>query len=75
MRNCFKTNLAGFEIRLDQSGPDNFRVTYGKQVDSGLSYTRAASTLGESIMHALTCEGELDNRTIGEALREYRKRG
>jgi hypothetical protein len=32
-----------------------------------LDYCRAAAKLGESIMHAIACEGKLDNRTKTEA--------
>jgi hypothetical protein len=38
-----------------------FTVTYGKQVTRGLTYKQAADELGSSIMHALACNGMVDN--------------
>lgn len=66
MPECYKTNLAGFDIVLSQRGKDNFTVTYGRQVDRGLTYGQACGKLGQAIMHALACEGKLDNRERGE---------
>lgn len=57
---CFETNLAGFPILLTQQGTNKFTVQYGEQTDSNLSYSRACSELGASIMHALACEGKLN---------------
>lgn len=65
-RECFKTNIAGFDIRLVQTGRDCFRVHYGEQVYKG-DYESAASKLGAAILHALACEGRLDNRKRGAA--------
>lgn len=53
-------------VKLEQRGKDNFRVTYGKQVDDYLCYTDACAKLGQAILHHLACEGRLDNRTKGE---------
>lgn len=53
-------------VKLYQTGIDCFTVTYGKQVKSGLTYNDAACELGDCIMHALACNGKLDNREIGE---------
>ncbi len=67
MRTCFElTRGFSFPIKLEQRGKDDFRVTYGKQVRDRLCYADAASELGASIMHALACEGNLDNREKGE---------
>ncbi len=55
-----ETEIA-FGIRLFQTGKNKFTVEYGKQVDSGLSYSQAAMELGRSIMHALACDSKLDN--------------
>lgn len=60
-RTCFKTVIAGFEIALVCFDGDCFTVGYGKQIERGLIYPAAAKALGESIMHALQCEGKLDN--------------
>lgn len=32
-----------------------FRVTYGKEVHDGLTYTKAAAEFGLCLMHALAC--------------------
>lgn len=66
MKTCYQTILGGFSINLEQRGRDKFRVTYGKQIDDNLTYARAAEELGQSIMHALACEGALDHRGRGE---------
>jgi hypothetical protein len=63
---CYTTELAGFTIELRQRGKDNFTVQYGKQVKSDLNYGQAARELGAAMMHALACEGKLDNREKGE---------
>jgi len=63
---CFKLDEAAFTIKLYQYGKDNFEVIYGLQVDSGLTYGRAAAKLGAAIMHSLACEQKLDNREKGE---------
>lgn len=52
---------------LYQTGFDKFAVRYGLQLKEGLSYAEAAAELGACIMHALACEGRLDNRTKAEA--------
>lgn len=58
---------AGFGISLEQRGVDNFTVRYGLQADEGLDYASAAAKLGQAFMHALACEGRIDNRTKAEA--------
>jgi hypothetical protein len=63
---CYAINGLAFPIKLEQSGIDRFYVTYGMQVKGPLAYAAAASELGANIMHALACEGRLDNREIGE---------
>lgn len=59
---AFAINIADFDITLHQNGSDSFRVSYGAQVSRGLSYADAARELGESIMHALACEGRIEGR-------------
>jgi len=49
-------------IQLRQSGPDNFAVQYGKQIDERLTYDAACTALGAAIMHSLACEDAIDNR-------------
>lgn len=66
MKNCISLSNFVYPIKLDQRGRDNFRVTYGAQIDSNLTYSEAAAKLGQAIMHALACDGALDNRSKGE---------
>lgn len=55
--------VAGYGIALKQHGRDSFSVLYGKQIDGpGLKYADAAAKLGQAFMHALACEGKIDNR-------------
>lgn len=61
MKTVFKLETLAFTITLEQQSPKHFRVTYGKQVKSGLAYREAATDLGCCIMHALACDGKLDN--------------
>lgn len=63
MKTIYETTDLGTTIKLEQMGVDAFRVTYGLQVKSRLTYEQAAHELGECIFHALACEGKLDNRT------------
>ena len=65
MKTCVRL-IIDSPITLQQAGRDNFRVTYGQQVRSGLTYSEAAGELGASVMHALACVGKLDNREKGE---------
>lgn len=52
--------IGGTPIRLYQLGPD-FAVQYGQQLDHGLDYAEAAAKLGQAMMHALACEGRIDD--------------
>ena len=61
MRTCYKTTVAGYSIEMVQLANRRFRVIYGKQIRTGLDYSQAAAELGACIMHALACEGKLDN--------------
>ena len=58
---CWKYDDLAFPIELWQTGPNEFKVVYGSQSGNGLTYEKAASELGCAIMHALACEGKLDN--------------
>ena len=51
-------------IRLTQEGINSFTVTYGVQIEPGLSYSRAAERLGAVIMHDAACEYCLNNNDI-----------
>lgn len=37
-----------------------FRVQYGQQIRSGLTYTQAAHEFGECVLHAAACAGFTD---------------
>jgi len=63
---CITLPDLAWPVTLEQTGIDRFTVTYGKQVKSGLRYGQAATELGACIMHALACDGKLDNREKGE---------
>jgi hypothetical protein len=58
---CDERDDLAFKVALLQLGPDNFTVVYGKQVKPGLTYAKAAYEYGCAVMHALACEGKLDN--------------
>lgn len=62
---CLK--LDEFDIELTQTGFDRFEVRYFKQIKGGLNYSQAASEFGGCVMHALACDGRLENRTAAEA--------
>ena len=64
MKTLFETKIAGFDIKLTRSAPRgraNFAVSYGQQFNCHLTYEEAAKELGQCIMHALTCEGKIDD--------------
>lgn len=62
-KECYRLDYEGFGIWLFQnrSRVGSFSVQYGKQLDTGLSYAEACTELGAAIMHALACNGRLDN--------------
>jgi len=60
---CYNTTIAGFDIELRQLRRNSFTVVYGIQIREHLDYTAAATELGAAIMHALSCEAKLDNRS------------
>ena len=66
MRTCHTVDIGGLPIQLIQTGKDSFTVVYFKQVKKRLTYQQAACEYGACIMHALACEGKLDNRMKGE---------
>lgn len=61
MKEVFKIEIAGCGIVLQQKDHDNFTVQYGAEVKSNLDYYQAAKSMGFCIMHALSCEGKLDD--------------
>ncbi len=61
MQEVFKIEIAGYDIVLLQNEPDNFMVQYGAEVKSNLDYSQAAKSIGFCMMHALSCDGKLDD--------------
>lgn len=62
MRKVFELTEIPFGVTVEQRGKNgSFRVTYGKQVKSNLSYADAAREFGECVFHALACDGKLGN--------------
>jgi len=61
---CFKTTIAGFDIRLLQSRQRGrrFTVTYGAEVTESLTYSDAAAILGGSIIHALALDDKVNTQ-------------
>lgn len=60
---CYEHADLGFALKLEQAQNKAglFTVTYGKQVTRDLTYSEAAAEYGSCLMHALACEGRLDN--------------
>ena len=58
---AFEIAIAGFNIVLLQNNHDNFTVQYGAEVESNLDYSQAAKSIGFCIMHALSCDGKINN--------------
>jgi hypothetical protein len=67
MKTCIELNDLPFPVRVEQSASGKFRVTYGKEVHSGLSYEKAANRFGLCVFHALACADKLNNEAEGEA--------
>lgn len=63
MKTCHEIFSFDWPIKLQQHAtpPGSFRVVYGYQVDDRLTYADAAAKLGQAIMHAIACDGNLDN--------------
>lgn len=61
MKRCY--SMPDLDVHLDQSESKTglFKVTYGLQIKSGLTYVEAAHEFGECVFHALACESKLDN--------------
>jgi hypothetical protein len=70
MRVCFEIDELPWLIRLEQhETEDLFCVTYGFQVDDGLTYSQAASKLGQALMHRAACDGLIvDEAPYGDEL-------
>ena len=61
MQEIFKIEIAGYDIILLQNNHDNFTVQYGAEVESNLDYSQAAKSVGFCIMHALSCDGKIND--------------
>ena len=61
MKEVFKIEIAGYDIVLLQNESDDFTVHYGAEVKSDLDYYQAAKSIGFCIMHALSCDGKIDD--------------
>ena len=61
MQEVFKIQIAGYDIVLLQNEPDNFTVHYGAEIESNLDYSQAAKSIGFCVMHALSCDGKINN--------------
>lgn len=60
MTTIFKTEIAGYEITLQQNSKGEFIVGYGYQQYKTDSYKQAAKEIGVCILHALACEGKIE---------------
>lgn len=58
---CYEHTDLVYPLRLTQDAKGRFTVTYGKQVVPCQSYSEAAAEYGSCLMHALACEGRLNN--------------
>lgn len=67
--NTYKGAKSKSLIELQQTGFNRFTVVYGLQVDAHLNYGNACEKLGAAIMHHQNCEGHIDSREKGEALK------
>ena len=61
MQEVFKIQIAGYDIVLLQNDCDNFTVKYGAEVESNLDYSQAAKSIGFCVMHALSCDGKIND--------------
>ena len=65
MKPCYTVQVEGqYAVTLHQGNKREgrlFRVTYGAEQTLMLSYDEACSELGACIMHALACNGQIDN--------------
>lgn len=61
-KTCLELDALAFPVKLMQQGRDRFTILYGLMSKTDLDYEEAGRELGLCIMHALSCEGKLDNR-------------
>ena len=64
MKTCYELTIPGqCPIKLEQSEGVKalFRVTYGADQRNSLTYAQACRELGSVILHALACNGDINN--------------
>lgn len=62
MRHLHTVEIPGqYPVTLELRASGGFRVIYGKEIHDRLSYNEAARHFGESVLHALACDGQLNN--------------
>lgn len=65
MKSVFRIEEFDIELKQSKSGKI-LQVIYGRQLDVTRSYSEACSLLGQAILHASACTGNLDNESIGD---------
>lgn len=63
---CHETVGLAFPIALYQLSRNRFMVIYGQEIRRGLTYSEAAAAYGQSIMHALACDGRVTTIWIAD---------
>ena len=62
-RLCHETIGLAFPVKLWQASQSLFMVEYGEQICYSLTYEEAAREYGRSIMHALACDGMIEEES------------
>jgi hypothetical protein len=70
MKTILRVEDLPWEIKVEQREDKfkRFRVTYGSQVQDGLTYVEAAKAFGLCYFHALACEGQLN---VGDGCEDW----
>ena len=61
----FELQITGLTVKVDHTDDGTFTVTYGKQVESGLSRVDASHRFGGCVFRALECSGAFDCEGTG----------
>lgn len=61
MKTVFESKDLPFGIKVEQREDGKFRVIYGKQVETNLTYKQAAHAFGKCMFHALACDGRISD--------------
>lgn len=59
-KEVFRTNVAGFDLVIEEIRKNRYNVHYGKQSTKGLNWEEAAKEFGYNLFHALECDGKID---------------